>query len=102
MSDPQESPMKVPILCSALLAATMLIPAAAKADTPQHFLRQAIEADNSEMALGRLAQRQAQDPAVRQYGRTLVSDHWNARIQAVNAARRLGVRAAEADRDMAP
>jgi putative membrane protein len=94
--------MKVPILCSALLAATMLIPAAAKADTAQHFLRQAIEGDNSEMALGRLAQNKAENPAVRQYGRTLASDHWTARVQAVNAARRLGVRSAQSDRDLAP
>ncbi len=94
--------MKVPVLCSALLAATMLIPAAAKADTAQHFLRQAIEGDNSEMALGRIAQRQAENPSVRQYGRTLANDHWTARIQAVNAARRMGVRAADTDRDIAP
>ena len=94
--------MKVPVLCSALLAASMLIPAAAQADTPQHFLRQAIEGDNSEMALGRIAQRQAETAAVRDYGRTLASDHWTARIQAVNAATRMGVRAAESDRDIAP
>jgi len=98
----QESTMKVPFLCSAVFAAAVLLPSVALADNPQHFLRKAIEGDNSEMMLGRMAQSQAENDGVRNYGRTLASDHRQARADAVRTATRMGVRGAEWDRDVAP
>lgn len=82
--------MKVSILCAALLASAIAaLPA--RADSPQHFLRQAIRGDSSEIMLGRLAERRAATGDVRDFGRTLQSDHAKARNQAMEVARRMHI-----------
>lgn len=81
--------MKVSFLCSALIAAIALAPMAAKADPPAQFLRKAITGDNSEMMLGRLAQSRGDSASVRNYGKTLESDHWDARADVQATARRM-------------
>ena len=85
----------------ALAAAGALAVAAAPAlakPAPQ-FLKMALEGDNSEIQLGRLAQNRAASPGVRDFGRTLEQDHSQARDQAMNVARQINVPPTEA---MAP
>jgi putative membrane protein len=73
-------------------AALLAVPVAAMADSPQAFLRDALQADNSEIMLGRLAQDRAATPGVRDYGRTLVNDHTQARNEVLSVGRRFGIR----------
>jgi putative membrane protein len=81
---------------SLLLAGSVLfiaapIPVAAQADSPRDFLHHALEGDNSEIMLGRLAADRARSPAVRDYGQTLASDHAQARQEVVDVGRRFGL-----------
>lgn len=78
---------RIPIL--AVAAALVAAPAAAA--PPRQFLTKAIEGDNSEMRLGALAEQRAASPGVRDFGRSLQSDHAEARRQAVAVAQRMGV-----------
>lgn len=63
------------------------------------FLKKALQGDNSEMRLGRLAEQQGHAPAVRAFGRTLARDHAAARQQALPVAKAHGV---PATTEMAP
>ena len=93
-----ESSMKRSILfAGSVVAALALTPA--YADSPRHFLRDALQGDNSEIMLGRLASDQARSPAVRYYCQTLVSDHRQARDEVLSAGSQFGLRR---DRDIAP
>lgn len=74
---------------AALFAA--LTPVAAQADSPREFLHHAIEGDNSEIMLGRLAANRGRAPGVRDYGQTLASDHAQARQEVVEVGRRFGL-----------
>ena len=74
-----------------LLGTVVLAPTAALADNPRHFLQQALEGDNSEIMLGRMADHRARNPAVRDFGRTLVRDHSDARDDVIRVGRRMGV-----------
>ena len=84
---------KVPFLPLLLASATLLVvPATAFADSPRHFLQDALRGDNSEIMLGRLAADRARDPGVRDFGRTLASDHSQARDEVIQVGRRMGIR----------
>lgn len=77
------------------VAAALLLTAGAAAAQPhedRHFLMDAIRGDNSEMMLGQLAAERAQNPRVRDYGRTLHDDHAKARDDAMRVAAQFGVR----------
>jgi len=82
--------MKLSVLM--LGAALLAVPVAAFADSPQAFLKKALEADNSEIMLGRFAQDRAGNPAVKDYGRMLVNDHGQAREEVLRVGRRFGIR----------
>lgn len=56
------------------------------------FIRDVVKADNSEVRLGRLIEARGGTPEVRAYGRMLVHDHSQNRIQAAALARGMGVR----------
>lgn len=71
--------------------------APAKADSPREFLQNALQGNNSEIMLGRMAANQARSPAVRDFGNTLVNDHRQARDEVRDLARRFGV---QPDRDI--
>ena len=58
---------------------------------PDAFLTKAIQGDNSEMRLGKLAQTRGQSAAVRRFGATLARDHAAARRAALPVARRHNV-----------
>jgi putative membrane protein len=73
--------MKASFLASALLAATILVPAAALAVQPDEFVRDTIRADSGEIVLAQLAQQRAMTPEVRDYAGMLVQDHTQSRDQ---------------------
>jgi putative membrane protein len=74
-----------------IFAAACLTSTAALAAPRQAFLEDAIKGDNSEITLGQLIASQGSAGDVRSFGRTLVSDHSTARVQAAAVARRTGV-----------
>jgi len=86
-------------LLAGVVAAAMGVSPAAWADNPREFLHEAMQGNNSEIMLGRLADDQARSPAVREFGRTLVSDHRQAREEVRDLGRRFGL---PPDRDIAP
>lgn len=63
------------------------------------FIKKALQGDNSETRLGRLAEEQGHAPAVRAFGRTLARDHAAARQQVLPVAKAHGV---PATTEMAP
>ena len=76
--------------CAAMImAASSMSPASAA--TPRQFLENAIRGDNSEIMLGRIAEKRADGPSVREFGRTLFEDHSKAKAQASRVAERLGL-----------
>ena len=84
--------MKTSFLAGSILLAAALTPMAARADSPREFLYHALQGDNSEIMLGNLALDRARDPSVRDFGRTLVSDHSKARGEVLDVGRRFGIR----------
>jgi putative membrane protein len=76
------------LVCGMTLLAA---PASAYADSPRHFLEDALRADNSEIMLGRMAAQRARDPQVREFGRTLARDHRHARDEVILVGRRFGL-----------
>jgi putative membrane protein len=82
--------MKVPalLLRGVFTGAILFAPATAFADRPDEFLHKALKGDNSEIMLGQLAADHAFSPAVRDYGRTLVRDHQQARDEVLRVGRR--------------
>lgn len=87
-----ENQMHRSFLAGTILLAAALAPVAARADSPREFLYNALQGDNSEIMLGNLAADRARDPAVRDFGRTLVSDHSQARGEVLDVGRRFGIR----------
>lgn len=71
-------------------AALALLAGPALAKPAPEFLRHALEGDNSEVTLGKLAQDRGASQGVRDFGRTLEQDHSQARDQAMQVARKLG------------
>jgi len=87
------------LLAGSVLLAAALVPLSARADSPREFLYNALKGDNSEIMLGNLAADRARDSGVRDFGRTLVSDHSKARGEVLDVGRRFGIRPT---REMAP
>lgn len=85
--------MRLPVLIAAAVSVASLGAAPVRAaDTdPRQFLTKAIEGDNSEIELGRLAERKGASAEVRQFGATLVKDHSASREQVVKVASSFGV-----------
>ena len=84
--------MKRTFLLAGVVAAALGVSPAAYADSPRQFLRQAMQGNNSEIMLGNLAAERARSPSVREFGRTLVSDHQQARSEVVDMGRQFGLR----------
>jgi putative membrane protein len=81
--------------CAAMIMAASGVSSTAYADTPKQFLAKAIQGDNSEMMLGRVAQRKGSSPSVKEFGKTLFDDHSNAKAQASQVAEQLGMKIPE-------
>jgi putative membrane protein len=82
------------LMCAALVGATlgwMSVTVWAGPPDRKDFLSDAIKGDNSEIRLGQLAARHGGSSGVREYGRTLVTDHTKAKAQASDVARQIGV-----------
>jgi putative membrane protein len=94
-----ENPMNRSLLIASCVLFAALTPVAAQADSPREFLHHALEGDNSEIMLGRLAADRARNPRVRDYGQTLASDHAQARQEVVEVGRRFGL---QPNREPAP
>ena len=80
------------LLAGSFIVAAALVPMAAWADSPREFLSHALQGDNSEIMLGNLAADRARNPAVREFGHTLVNDHTQARNEVLDVGRRFGIR----------
>jgi putative membrane protein len=80
------------LLAGSILLAAALAPLTAHADSPREFLYNALRGDNSEIMLGNLAAERGRSQGVRDFGRTLVNDHTQARNEVLDVGRRLGVR----------
>jgi putative membrane protein len=74
-------------------AALLLVAGAASAETASDraFLKQAIQGDNSEITLGKIAQSRGASQGIRDFGTMLVTDHTKAREEATSVAARIGV-----------
>jgi putative membrane protein len=81
---------KVTLLAAAGLAG-LAITGVALAAPAQDFLKKAIQGDNSEMRLGALAAQKGASAGLRDFGRTLQTDHAKAKQDAVAVARTVGM-----------
>jgi putative membrane protein len=77
--------------CAAMIMAASALSSAAYADSPKQFLETAIKGDNSEMMLGRMAERQGSSRSIQEFGKTLLDDHSKAKAQAAQVAEQWGV-----------
>lgn len=86
--------MRAPVMIAAAAAvATLAFHPVQAADTDPHaFLTKAIEGDNSEITLGRVAEHKGASPEVRRFGAMLVHDHAASRVQAEKIASAFGVK----------
>ncbi|HLI21721.1 MAG TPA: DUF4142 domain-containing protein [Stellaceae bacterium] len=86
--------MKLSLALTAALLA-LVLPAgfahAASATAPKDFVTTAIKGDISEVKIGQLAEQQGSTAAVRDFGKTLVTDHTNAEDQAKTTAKQINV-----------
>ena len=64
--------------------------------TSKRFIQTAIEGNNAEIELGKLALGKGQSNAVKQFGQTLVTDHQKANKEATTAANAVGVKPPDA------
>jgi putative membrane protein len=84
---------RVPVAVPLAFVLMAFVAAAASAQSPDAFIRDAVKANISEIKLGKLAQSRGSTEAVRSFGRTLVEDHTKAAGDAVMVAKQLNVNA---------
>jgi len=65
--------------------------AATISSTGTTFVKNAIQGDNAEIKMGQLAQQNGGTQGVKDFGKTLVSDHTTAKQQAEDVAKQMGV-----------
>lgn len=84
--------MRIPMLlmagCSALLLAG---PVHAQGKSDKAFVREAIQGDIGEIAMGQLAQEKASSPGVKAFGQMLETDHKTALDQMASVAKSMNV-----------
>ncbi|HEX4765664.1 MAG TPA: DUF4142 domain-containing protein [Lichenihabitans sp.] len=80
------------ILATSVTALLVASPAlSVAAPSPQDFIKDAIQGDNSEIMLGQLAQQKGGSDKVKSFGQMLVDDHTKAKQEASDVAGKLGV-----------
>lgn len=72
-------------------AALLILPSSALAQSGADFLTKAVQGDNSEIMLGKLAEQKGGSAAVRRFGTTLVTDHTKAKTQVTTLAASMSV-----------
>ncbi len=82
--------MRKTVVLSVLFAAGVFA-GTAYAGPDQTFLKKALEGDNSEMALGKMAEQHGTSPRARDFGRMLHEDHASAKAKALPVAQSHGV-----------
>src|SRR5437016_6129071 len=83
---------RIAMLLSVALSASA-VGAMAKDQPSQTFLKKAIEGNYAEVQMGQLAQKNAQNDDVKNFGKMLADDHSAANQKALDAANKLGVSA---------
>jgi len=83
--------MQRSLLSCAILFAVAATAPTALAATDTSFLKKALEGDNSEIALGQMAEQRGGSSGVRDFGRMLHDDHSAAKAKALPVARAHGV-----------
>jgi putative membrane protein len=79
------------LLFVSTMSAASVVAGAALASPDQTFLTKALMGDNSEMALGQMAQQRGASAATRDFGRMLNEDHAAAKAKALPVAQQHGV-----------
>lgn len=79
------------LIALAFAAAPVLTAVPAFAADDSAFLTDAMKGDNSEVAMGKLAEQRGATAATRQYGQMLVHDHGAHRMKVVALGRAMGV-----------
>ena len=74
-----------------VVSLSMLSAAYAAETSSQAFLKNAIEGNFAEVAMGKLAQQNGQNDNVKRFGQTLIDDHSAANQKAMEAARSMGI-----------
>lgn len=82
--------MRFAFACTAI-ALLLATPLAAAEGGDAKFLKEAITGDNSETMLGKLAQDKGKSQGVRDFGKTLSTDHADAKEKAVTLAKSMDV-----------
>jgi putative membrane protein len=93
--------MKTNIIFAGAVALGCVSAGAAFAKDDNTFLKDAVQGDNSEVALGQLAVDKGESKAVRSFGMMLVSDHGKHKQKAVALAREMKVDAPDEMKDEA-
>lgn len=78
-------------LKAALLAAALVLPNTAHAQSGSEFLMNAAKGDNAEIMIGKLAQTKSADKGVRQFAKTLVADHSKAKTEITALAKSMSI-----------
>ncbi len=76
---------------TAVVVTVIALTAAARADHAGDFLTDAAKGDNAEIMMGKLALKKAQNPAVKKFGQTLVTDHTKAKKEVAELATTVSV-----------
>lgn len=85
------------LLFAIALPATGARPQSQEADaTSKAFIKTAIQGNNAEIELGKLALRKGESAAIKQFGQTLIADHEKANEEAKTAANAVGVKPPDA------
>lgn len=71
--------------------ATIALPAAPSLADDQSFLVEAMKGDNSEVTLGRIAEKKGSSEGIRSFGKELVADHAKGKKQALRVAQNMKV-----------
>ena len=84
--------MRLSVIVLAVCASALMAgPAVAQSKPSQKFITEAIEGNHAEVAMGELAQKNAQSAAVKSFGQMLITDHRQANQKAVLAAQQIGI-----------
>lgn len=83
--------MKTIILAAGLAVALISTPASAQSSADKSFIKEAIQGNLAEVQMGQLAQKNGASDEVKNFGKTLETDHGQANSKATQVAQELNV-----------